>query len=76
MQQMWAKESEFRAFLQSTGHFTLIPPFESSMCVRSDAGAEAKGLTMDDFKQLPAQTLAQTHFAISLQLQNALHAKS
>ncbi|CAE7526188.1 ADL1 [Symbiodinium natans] len=34
MQQMWAKESEFRAFLQSTG-------------------AEAKGLTMDDFKQLP-----------------------
>eukprot|EP00913_Durusdinium_trenchii_P004034 g3736.t1 len=33
-QQMWAKESEFRAFLQSTG-------------------ATSKGLTMDDFKQLP-----------------------
>jgi len=36
MQQLWAKESEFRAFLQSTG-------------------AEAKGLTMDDFKQLPEE---------------------
>lgn len=33
-QQMWAKESEFRAFLQSTG-------------------THGKGLTMDDFKQLP-----------------------
>jgi len=32
--QTWAKESEFRAFLQSTG-------------------AHGKGLTMDDFKQLP-----------------------
>jgi len=38
-QQMWAKESEFRSFLQSQG-------------------AEAKGLTMDDFKQLPADEKA------------------